>query len=158
MTISKWSISARGQLVYEKNPNLSEHRRIVYLEDHSLFRETVINYCIKPFFSNIHLIEFSDGNDAYRYIKNDLQANGQIDLIITDIYHPGMRGNELVNAVRFIEGFVGSRIHIPIMVLSMVEQARYPELRKNKLVDRYLPKSTEAEDIVDCLEEILYAK
>lgn len=158
MIRSKWSISARGQFVYEKLPNLSEHRRIVYLEDHSLFRDTVINYCIKPFFSNIQLIEFSDGNDAYGHIENELRANGDIDLIITDINHPGMRGNELVNAVRFIEGFAGSRIHIPIIVLSMVEEARYPDLRKNKMVDRYLSKSTEAEDIVDCLEEILYAK
>ena len=80
----------------------------------------------------------------------------KIDLFITDINHPGLRGQELVKSIRFQEVLAGNPTRIPIIILSMVDESCYPELVKDKIIDSYLTKATEPEDIIDCMEEILY--
>ena len=66
------------------------------------------------------------------------------------------RGQELVKSIRFQESLFGNPTRIPIMILSMVDETRYPELITDKMVDHYLTKIMEPEDIIDCMEEILY--
>ena len=129
--------------------------RIIHLDDHSLFRDGVLKYCIKPFFTNPDVIEFSNGDEAYKFIMDEIEANKKIDLIITDINHPGLKGNEFVKAVRYYENLFNSSMHIPIIILSMVEETYFPELIVNKIVDGYLPKTTEVKDIIVCMETIL---
>lgn len=156
MNLSKWSIIAPGNLFYKGRSPLSSPRRVIYLDDHALFRSAVIDHCIKPFFSNVQVKEFSDGNEAIEHIKNELRSNCRIDLIITDINHPGLRGQELVKSIRFQEVLSCNPTRIPIIILSMVDETRYPELLADNLVDSYLTKATEPEDIIDCMEDILY--
>lgn len=131
--------------------------RIIHLDDHAIFRDGLSSGCIWPFFTNPELIEFSNGDEAYDFIKTEIKANKKIDLIITDINHPGLRGNQFVKAVRYYEGLSNSSIHIPIIILSMVDETYFPELRANKIVDAYLTKATEVEDIMDCFKNILFS-
>ena len=157
MILSKWKISLLGHLHRDGVLPSSYRTRIVYIEDHSIFREAVINNCIKPFFKNLHLTEFTNGNDAFEYIKNEINANSKIDLIITDINHPGMSGYKLVDAVHEYEKSTGSDKFIPIIVITMIEETHFMKMRKHKKVDYYLNKTTSPENIIDCIEEVLYA-
>lgn len=156
MFLSNWFVSPLGNFSRTGLLSLSSPLRVVYLDDHKLFRGTVVNYCIKPFFKNMDIIEFENGDDTYDFIKTEIGNNNKIDLIITDINHPGLRGQELVKYIRFHEGLSVSSKRIPIIMLTMVDETRYPELVEDKIVDSYLSKATEPEDIIDCMEEILY--
>ncbi len=102
------------------------------------------------------IIEFDNGDDACEFIKAEINDKNKIDLIITDINHPGLRGKELVKSIRFHEGLSVTPIRIPIIMLTMVDETRYPELVEDKIVDSYLTKATEPEEIIDCMEDILF--
>ena len=156
MRLSKWSISQPGKLIHSRASALKYPFRILVLDDHKLFRSAITDYCIRPFFKNINLIEFENGDDAFTFIKNEINNKNKIDLLITDINHPGLRGQELVKSIRFQEGLSASPNRIPIMILSMVDESRYPELIAHKMVDHFLTKATEPEEIIDCMEGILY--
>ncbi len=125
--------------------------RIVHLDDHKVFRDGLANSCIWPVFTNLELIEFSDGDEAYEFIKNEINAKRKIDLIITDINHPGLKGNEFAKAVKDYERLSDNTIHIPILIISMVEEKNFPELRADKIVEAYFTKATEVQEIVDCI-------
>lgn len=156
MRLSKWTISQQGKLSHAGSNPLTIPLRILVLDDHVLFRQAITAYCILPFFRNINLIEFENGDKADAFIKNEIDNKNRIDLIITDINHPGMRGQDLVKSIRYYESLSGNQIRIPIIILTMVNETCYPELIADKMVDRYLTKATEPEDIIDCMEEILY--
>ena len=156
MSLSKWSISRPGKLIHSGVSALKSPFSILVLDDHKVFRTGLIDYCIRLFFKNINLVEFENGDDADAFIKKGLNDKNRIDLIITDINHPGMRGQELVKSIRYYESLADNKIRIPIIILTMVDETRYPELIADKMVDRYLTKATEPEDIIDCIEEILY--
>lgn len=156
MLLSKWTISPKGKFSRIEFITSSSPIRIVYLDDHKLFRDAVINSCIKPFFKNIAILEFENGDDAYEFIKKEINGKNKIDLIITDINHPGLRGQELVKSIRIVEAIASKKSRIPIILLSMVAESYYPELLNNKMVNYFLSKATESEDIIDCMEEILF--
>ena len=156
MILSKWFISQQGNLLHTGEIPITSPFRILILDDHRVFRHGLIDYCIKLFFKNIELIEFENGDEAYEFIKNEISSKSKIDLFITDINHPGLRGQELVKSIRFYEGLSATPNRIPIIILSMVDESRYPELVEDKIIDSYLTKATEPEIIIDCMEEILY--
>lgn len=156
MKHSKWYITQPGNLIRTGARPLKYPFRILLLDDHKVFRHGLIDYCIRLFFKNIELIEFENGDEAHEFIKNEINNKSKIDLFITDINHPGIRGHELVKSIRFQEVLSGTSTRIPIMILSMVDETRYPELVADNIVDSYLTKATEPEDIIDCMEEILY--
>ena len=72
------------------------------------FSETdYLNPSSIPFFPNAILYEFENGNEAEHYILYRLQKEQKINLIISDINHPGLRGDKLVNRIRKWEGTQG---------------------------------------------------
>lgn len=132
--------------------------RIIYLEDHVLFRRPMINMCLKPLVSSLDLIEFDNGDHARDFIENGIRNKNKIDLIITDILHPGIPRNELVKRIRFYEEKYNSKLRIPIVVLSMVPESRFPNLMSDKIIDAYLAKCAEIDDIIIYLEDLLMTK
>ncbi len=104
----------------------------------------------------MNIIEFENGDDTYNFIKTEINNKNKVDLIISDINHPGLRGQELVKSIRIVEELDGGANRIPIILLTMVGESYYPELLKNKMVDFFLSKATEPEDIIDCIEDILF--
>lgn len=153
MNVGKWSISANGRLC--RCGILPSPARLIYLDDHFLFRNGLTDSCIRPFFPDLDLIEFANGDDADEFIRRQITGNNKIDLIITDILHPGLPGNELVKRVRFYEEKYNSKFRIPIVILSMVPETRFPDLMSDKIIDVYLAKCTEIDDIIMCLEDLL---
>jgi DNA-binding NarL/FixJ family response regulator len=156
MRLSKWTIPSKGNVCRADSLVLNPEARIILLDDHLLFRDGLISYCIRPFFNNIEVLPFRNGDHAFEYLKEQIRENNYVDLFITDINHPGVRGNELVMKLRVYERQFNRNRQIPILILSMVDETTYPELIDEKMVDAYLTKASEAEVIVDCLEELLY--
>lgn len=156
MQLSKWFISKQAKLIHKGK--LRSPLRILVLDDHKLFRSAVTVHCILPYFKDCELLEFENGDTALAFITNEIHHNRKIDLIITDINHPGLRGNELVKSIRLYEKSADTQTRIPIIMLTMVEERNYPELLADNIVDHYFTKATEPEDIVECMEEILYVE
>ena len=156
MQLSKWTISFNGNICRADSVAVNPEARIIFLEDHNLFRDGIIDYCIRPFFSNIEILRFRNGDKAFNYLKKQISENNFVDLFITDINHPGLRGNELVKELRNYETQLNRTRQIPILIISMVEEKNYPEIIAEKIVDAWLPKVSEMEVIVDYIEELLY--
>lgn len=135
--------------------SLLYHARVIFIDDHILFRNGVIDQILRPLFISSDIIEIENGDNACDFIENEIKNKNKIDLIITDILHPGLTGNELVKHIRFYERQYNNKLRIPIIVLSMVPQTSYPELMADEIIDAYLSKGDKAEDIIMCLEGIL---
>ena len=158
MTLSDWSVSVQGNFSRKGSLFVNRAFHIVYLEDHKLFSDAVSEYCIKPFFPLVNFTILANGDDAYAYIKRQIDKNSRIDLFITDINHPGVKGAALIKMIRQYEKEKGDISRIPIMVLTMMAGTFVPQLVEGgmDMVDRYFSKSAEANEIIDCIEGILY--
>ncbi|HTN06700.1 hypothetical protein [Agriterribacter sp.] len=158
MMLSKWSVSAQGN--FNREGSLFVHRsfHIVYLDDHKLFSNGLFELCIKPFFPLANVTILANGDDAYAYIKSQIDGNNRIDLFITDINHPGLKGDVLIKMIRQYEKEKDCDFRIPIVVITMMVYAFVPELvaAGMDMVDCYFSKMAEAYEIVDGIEELLY--
>ena len=86
---------------------------------------------------------------------NRQEANLKIDLFISDINHPGIKSDNLVE--RLIH-WGGSHPYIPktpTLILSMRERQATQKFLQN-CVSSYLHKSYEPEIIVEVIEDLLY--
>jgi len=156
MHLSKWNISATGDLFLVGASKLNAPARIIYLDDHQLFRNAVADQCIRPFLKDTEIIQFSDGNLAWNFIKSELNTGNKIDLVITDINHPGIKGNQLVEFIREQENGDKKEKPVPIMIISMVAASYFPGLLSKNKINYYVSKCAGLEEVIDCLEEILY--
>ena len=156
MDLSKWNISPSGNLFLAGASKLDAPARIVYLDDHQLFRNGLADQCIRPFFKDSEIIQFSDGNLAWEFIRSDFNSGNKIDLVITDINHPGIKGNQLVEFIREQENVDKKEKPVPIMIISMTAVSYFPDLLTKNKINYYVCKSAELGEVIDCLEEILY--
>ncbi len=153
----RWTVSERGNLFRLGRFSESE-RHILHVDDHELYCEGVKNECIKPFFPKAKLIRIGNGDEAYRYLREKKFRSAFPDLIITDINHPGMKGNDLVHAIRKMEAksdILNLIRPVPIIVLSFVA-LNYPNLREEGMATAVLEKVAAADIIVDAIERAVY--
>lgn len=72
---------------------------IMHLDDHDIVIKGVSN-CILKKFPNANTKHIHNGDVALKYVSNCLRNNIRLDLIITDIRHPGLDGIPFAKAVR----------------------------------------------------------
>ena len=154
MYYSKWSISSTGNLFYNKQ--VIEHRKlsIVHLDDHKLFAQGLQNGII-PFFPLANIINIQNGDEALAFMKGNIIDKRIIDLILTDINHPGLKGGEFLQKLREFE----TKMNVPrtpAIIVSMVEARYVPQLAIRNIADHYFSKADEIEDIVEAMEDIVY--
>ncbi len=156
MSFSNWSVSNNGNLL--RNNQLLLHRvlNIIHVEDHQLFAQG-LSEIILPFFPLMTIHNIQDGYEAICFIEKEIEAQNTIDLVITDINHPGLKGDKLVERMRKYEKMKGVK-HTPLVVLSFVREDNFPHLIEpnNQMVNHYFSKDVEVEIIVGVLEDILY--
>lgn len=135
----------------EPNYNLPiqiEKKVILILDD-----ETTLTYslqkCLESKFNEkeIEILISNDGNQALRTI---FERNGKIDLVSTDINHPGIHGLELAEMIK------GDYPHIKIIICSGFASESVVD-KCNKIADYFFPKPFSFEDYCDKIEECLYA-
>lgn len=158
MRLSRWLVSAQGNMIGPQTISGNRRLNIVYLDDHRLFSDAVIDYCIQPYFPIDKLEVLRNGYDAYRYIRNRIDQNSRVDLFLTDINHPGMRGDELIPRIRQYETEKKTGYRIPIVVITMMDYAFVPGLVGTGIgmVDCYFSKTSDTHDIVEGIEALLY--
>lgn len=79
----------------------------------------------------------------------------KIKLIISDINHPGTKGNDFVREVRTYEALYNNHCRIPILIISMVEPNCFPDLISNNIIDHYISKATDKTLIINYIRECL---
>lgn len=96
-------------------PNLRP-LNIVHLDDHLLFAKGIDN-CILKKYPNAKFKNIQNGTVALAYILNCLYKKERIDLIITDLSHPGLDGVSFSRLIREKEANSGS--NIPLLFITM---------------------------------------
>ncbi len=140
-----------------KKDNLFRYHahHIVFIDDHKIFREGIKRACLKDHFPNARLIEFAEGNEAFMYVARHLEGKQPaIDLIITDIRHPGFDGLTFIPLLRHLEKLKGRGNSIPIVVITMYDAEVFRN-RLAPLINSYMQKSDSAAEIIYELQKIL---
>jgi CheY-like chemotaxis protein len=155
---SAWEISAEGKLTRQGWPNYNYPFRILYLDDHRLIRNGVKDFCINPFFPSAKVFEIEDGHLALNKAKELIDSNTNLDLIITDINHPGLRGDLFISEVRKYEKSLNREKRVPILVISMVsvEDIRRLLIHNKEMADIILTKASEGYEIAESIEKLLF--
>ena len=155
---TKWSILPPKTVTRKDSLYRLRAHKIVYLDDHDIYTTAIKKYCIRPFFPNAVITEFKNGDEAFIYVANQLEKKIPIDLIITDIIHPGLNGDYFIELVRHLEKLQRRGSRIPLIVISMVDDISMIQKLAGPdkiLVNNYLTKTAAVDLIVHCLEEIL---
>jgi len=109
----------------------------------------------------LRALEFQFKKDGFEIIKafngkdgrKILEEDGDIDVLITDIYMPSINGLELVTYVR-------NKLHrdIPIIVLSRVNVADTIQFALDLKANAYLTKPVNLEEISNKVKQLLKLK
>ncbi len=118
--------------------------RILHLDDHLLYVRGVAMVIHKKF-PNAIFKNFQDGSIALEYVIKNLEKGNEIDLIITDINHSGLRGIEFCNAVR--EKEKPYHVIIPILFITMLDDISIRKKAETYPSVIFLSKSSWGEEI-----------
>lgn len=127
--------------------------QIIHLDDHKIFREG-IKTCIQKAYPDIIFQEFSDNQNALRYINTCFQNSHRINLIITDYNHFGNDGLEFAMDIRKLEKVYG--LKTPIMLLSMTDDEVLRTATRDGLFDVYFTKAVECSQIINFINTLGY--
>ena len=155
MSHSKWHISASGSLQYQDPEKRDRPLNIIYLEDQELFSRAIKDI-ILAYFPKALIRNIKNGDEALELVKRELEQQKKIDLIITDINHPGLPGYKFVYEMRELQ-----KLHkvdgIPCIILSMVSLEDNPGIAHAGffMADRYFTKTVEPDFFIEAVEELI---
>lgn len=123
--------------------------QILHLDDHLLYGKGVA-ICIKEKFPNVVIKNIQDGNEAIKYVEYSLQNNLAIDLIISDVNHPGLDGLSFCESVKKIE--IEYSKCIPLIFLTMVDNIDFKNRMESLPFVKYFIKTLSCEEIKIAIE------
>lgn len=157
-SLSHWKISVHGTFLRNGVNKYKLPIRILFLDDHKLFRKGLLDFVIKPFYPFAKIIEISNGDIALSKVEEMIMSHTVPDIIFTDINHSGLSGYEFIKAVRAFEHLQGKEKLIPIIVVSMTIDRDNQEWKEkaNYANVLYFSKADEGEEIIEAMEQLLY--
>ncbi len=157
MHFSNIAVATDGRLIKDDKRLSDQPFHIVLLDDHQIFTDGLRTGMLDIYFPTARLSAFSNGDMADKFIRQEIRQSRKIDLLITDIIHPGIPGDILAELIRLYERSYRSAFRIPIMVLSMVDRQFLSKGGSDlKCIDHILPKSAATEEIAGVLFDVLY--
>ena len=126
--------------------------QILHLDNHRIFADGLVN-AVRKWFPNSVFKNIQNGDEALAYVKSILVLNKRLDLIVTDINHPGLHGIEFATEVRIIEKAFGRRT--PILFITMVDDDYTREKAENIPLVKYATKTTSPEDVSLAINELV---
>lgn len=111
---------------------------ILHVDDHALFA-TALKQAMEKSFPGVVIEHIGNGSDALQYIEKRFEHGLPLDLLVTDISHPGINGLDLCKSLKGIQKFYGRRL--PALVLTMHTDPQIVQ-RIEEMGFIYLPKST----------------
>ena len=121
-------------------------RKIIHLDDHNIFL-TGAQKVLKNDFHRLYYLCFQETGRALRYIENSIEEDCPIDLIITDLNHPGLNGYGFARQIRFMEQQHSRKTPILLLTMSTEDHPLVVQGLKEKVFDFYLPKYSSVEEI-----------
>lgn len=118
---------------------------ILVVEDNEVVGEYICTSLKMAGFDEIRL--FTNPRDAVSAIKD-----GNVKLVITDIYMPGLNGFAIT---RWLRRLTGSATRIPAIVVTADQTNETREKLNANGVSKILPKPLEAIDLVQAVNELL---
>lgn len=110
---------------------------ILHVDDHSIMADG-FRLSVESKMPGVQIQHISNGNDALHYIETCFQQNLPLDLLVTDVSHPGMSGLELCRSIKGLQKLYGRRLpavvftmHTDPVILSRIKEMGY----------LYVPKS-----------------
>jgi len=126
--------------------------KILHLDDHLLFSKGISN-CIYKTFPSAIIKWIQDGDKALEYVSYCLANKGLLDLIITDINHPGVNGIDFSNAVRGME--TNHKQKIPILFMTMMDDISIIQKIEKIPFTIYLQKTDKCEKINSAINNLI---
>lgn len=129
---------------------------IIHVDDHSLITVGIGNLSGK-IIQGCEFKAFGDGDIALDYIRNSMEKNEAIDLLITDFVHPGLDGYEFAKAIRRLEK-KNKLQPLPILLLTMLSDTQ-PMIRKGLkqgIFNKYLPLIASESELTQGIRTIIY--
>jgi len=117
---------------------------ILHLDDQILFAGGILN-CILKKFPNVAIKNIQNGDEALKYVSSCIINKKKLDLIITDINHPGLNGVDFANAVRLIEKDFKNKI--PIIFITMIDDKSVITKIEKIHLTKHLIKTSPCEEI-----------
>lgn len=90
--------------------------RVLYVDDQGTFAEVVQDWLDSCFPGRYSIIGVADGD-----VGLELARAIRPDVLVTDIFHPGLRGDDLVDAVRADPALA----HVPVGVISALGENEF---------------------------------
>ncbi len=118
-------------------------KKILIIEDHPQFRELVSNILRRQ---EATVLAAGDGREGL-----EMLTEHQPDISICDIFMPVMSGHEFVIAAKANP----ATTHIPIIVITAVEQELAAQNATRRGAETYLLKPFNSHDLIDTIHELL---
>ena len=113
-------------------------------DDHNLIREG-IKLVLNRLMGSVDIMEADNFDDTH----NIVTANTDLDLIVMDLFMPGMSGTQGVSIVR------NTAPVSPIIVLSMSEDTNHMREALNYGANGYIPKSSKSSILTNAINLVL---
>jgi response regulator RpfG family c-di-GMP phosphodiesterase len=94
----------------------------------------------------VSIKNIQNGDEALKYVSLCVINKKKLDLIITDINHPGLYGVDFANAVRLIEKDFKNKI--PIIFITMVDDKSVITKIEKIPLTKHLTKTSPCEEII----------
>ncbi len=144
-----------GKAIAINNKLLSPNLRslnIVHLDDHLIFAKGV-GKCIIKKYPNAKIKNIQNGTAALAYILHCLYKNEKIDLIITDVSHPGLDGISFSAILREKELDYENRI--PLLFITMHSDKSVVARIESIPFVKYLTKADGCLKITTAIENLI---
>jgi DNA-binding NarL/FixJ family response regulator len=118
--------------------------KILHLEDHTLFAES---FCalLTSLRSDLQIISTTTTGAALEI----LSEHKDIDLIIIDLYVPGLHG------LTFIDGLNQRNLYIPFILLSASDDLKKIRLALRNGASGFIPKTNSAKQILAAIDQVM---
>jgi CheY-like chemotaxis protein len=100
------------------------NRLVVHLDDHPLFANKLKDKIRDSYLPGSEWVHFTHPSEAINFIQARLASEKPVDLVITDINHPGLNGYEFAKIVKMLQDDYHS-FRIPVIALSVVGYDNY---------------------------------
>ncbi len=128
----------------------AERRRRAMLVDDDRFFRQVLSHSLG--LAGYEVLQAGSGEEAFGLLVEELF---HLDVLILDLYMPGMTGDELVKRLRG----VGAKLGLAVVVLTGAQMTPGQEERLKEIgADAVIPKSDSPEVVVERIETISAAK
>ena len=125
---------------------------IVHIDDHTLLAKGM-QKLIKSVIPGCRFKYFQDGDIAFEYVSEAIKKNKKIDMVITDIVHPGVDEYTFSWNIRKMEK---GRETEPLMILALsVLSKSLPKFQKavkNKIFNDFVQVDSKAEVLISSIK------